>query len=60
MISAGVLGSGVATTLRSGAQEAPFLTTYGTAYGPGGGSLFQDANGSWWLGDAAWSAPCTS
>ena len=39
---------------------APFLTTYGTAYGPGGGSLFQDADGSWWLGYAAWSAPCTS
>ena len=29
---------------------APFLTTYGTAYGPGGGSLFQDAGGNWWLG----------
>ncbi|HXA73545.1 MAG TPA: family 43 glycosylhydrolase [Acidimicrobiales bacterium] len=39
---------------------APFLTTYGTAYGPGGGSLFQDANGGWWLGYAAWNAPCTS
>ena len=39
---------------------APFLTTYGGAYGPGGGSLFQDANGNWWLGYAAWSAPCTS
>ena len=39
---------------------APFLTTYGTAYGPGGGALFQDANGAWWLGYAAWSAPCTS
>ena len=38
----------------------PLLTTYGTAYGPGGGSLFQDANGAWWLGYAAWSAPCTS
>ena len=38
----------------------PFLTTYGTAYGPGGGSLFQDAGGNWWLGYAAWSAPCTS
>ena len=39
---------------------APFLTTYGTAYGPGGGSLFQDASGNWWLGYAAWSAPCTN
>jgi hypothetical protein len=39
---------------------APFLTTYGTAYGPGGGSLFQDAGGGWWLGYAAWNAPCTN
>ena len=39
---------------------APFLTTYGTAYGPGGGALFQDAHGNWWLGYAAWSMPCTS
>ena len=39
---------------------APFLTTYGGAYGPGGGSLFQDAGGAWWLGYAAWSLPCTS
>jgi hypothetical protein len=39
---------------------APFLTTYGTAYGPGGGALFQDAQGNWWLGYAAWSLPCTS
>jgi hypothetical protein len=43
-----------------GQPAAPFLTTYGSAYGPGGGALFQDANGSWWLGYAAWSAPCTS
>jgi hypothetical protein len=39
---------------------APFLTTYGTAYGPGGGSLFQDAGGGWWLGYAAWNMPCTN
>ena len=39
---------------------APFLTTYGTAYGPGGGALFQDANGAWWLGYAAWNLPCTN
>ncbi len=39
---------------------APFLTTYGGAYGPGGGALFQDASGAWWLGYAAWSLPCTS
>jgi Glycosyl hydrolases family 43 len=43
-----------------GQPAAPFLTTYGTAYGPGGGSLYQDASGNWWLGYAAWSAPCSS
>ena len=43
-----------------GQPAAPFLTTYGTAYGPGGGSLFQDAGGGWWLGYAAWNAPCTT
>jgi hypothetical protein len=43
-----------------GQPAAPFLTTYGSAYGPGGGSLFQDASGAWWLGYAAWSMPCTS
>jgi hypothetical protein len=39
---------------------APFLTTYGSVYGPGGGSFFQDANGAWWLGYAAWSSSCTN
>ena len=39
---------------------APFLTSYGSAYGPGGGSLFQDSSGNWWLGYAAWNAPCTN
>jgi hypothetical protein len=39
---------------------APFLESYDAAYGPGGGSLFQDASGNWWLGYAAWSAPCTN
>ncbi len=33
---------------------SPFLTSYGSVAGPGGGSLFQDASGSWWLGYAAW------
>jgi len=40
--------------------SGPFLTSYGSVAGPGGGSLFQDAAGSWWLGYAAWSAGCTS
>ncbi len=39
---------------------APFLTSYGSVAGPGGGSLFQDAGGAWWLGYAAWPAGCTN
>ena len=38
----------------------PFLTTYGGAYGPGGGSIFQDATGHQWLAFAAWNNPCTN
>jgi hypothetical protein len=38
----------------------PFLTTYGGAYGPGGGSVFQDPSGRQWLAFAAWNHPCTS
>ncbi|MGD0880896.1 MAG: family 43 glycosylhydrolase [Acidimicrobiales bacterium] len=37
----------------------PFLTTYGGANGPGGGSIFQDASGQQWLAFAAWNNPCT-
>ncbi len=40
--------------------SGPFLTTYGAVYGPGGGSLFQDAAGTWWLGYAAWNKSCTN
>ena len=38
----------------------PFLTTYGGAYGPGGGSVFQDASGRQWLAFAAWNHPCSN
>ena len=38
----------------------PFLTSYGSVAGPGGGSLFTDANGRWWLGYAAWPSSCTN
>ena len=38
----------------------PFLTTYGGAYGPGGGSVFQDGSGRQWLAFAAWNNPCTN
>ena len=40
--------------------SGPFLTSYGNVAGPGGGSLFTDASGQWWLGYAAWSSGCTS
>jgi hypothetical protein len=34
----------------------PFLTTYGNAYGPAGGSLLLDASGNWWIDYAAWNS----
>ena len=43
--------------------QSQILTTYGSVLGPGGGSLFSDAHGSWWLDYAAWqggSPGCTS
>ena len=43
--------------------QSQILTTYGSALGPGGGALFSDASGNWWLDYAAWqggSAGCTS
>ncbi|HEV3281016.1 MAG TPA: family 43 glycosylhydrolase [Acidimicrobiales bacterium] len=39
---------------------APFLTSYGSVAGPGGGSLFQDVAGNWWLDYAGWTAGCTN
>ena len=38
----------------------PFLTSYGGAYGPGGGSIFQDGAGHQWLAFAAWNNPCSN
>ena len=38
----------------------PFLTTSGNGFGPGGGSLFVDPWGTWWLGYAGWNIPCTN
>jgi hypothetical protein len=39
----------------------PFLTSYGAAYGTGGGSLFTDTAGNWWIAYAAWdSSRCQS
>jgi hypothetical protein len=43
--------------------QSQILTSYGSALGPGGGALFPDANGSWWLDYSAWqggSAGCTN
>ena len=36
------------------------LSSYGTVAGPGGGSLFVDSTGQWWLGYAAWNSSCTN
>ncbi len=41
----------------------PILSSYGTTLGPGGGSLFTDTSGSWWIDYGAWqggSSGCTS
>ena len=43
--------------------QSQILTTYGSVLGPGGGALFADAGGKWWLDYAAWqggSAGCTN
>jgi hypothetical protein len=40
--------------------SGPFLSSYGTVAGPGGGSLFADASGNWWLAFAAWPSSCTN
>jgi hypothetical protein len=43
--------------------DTQILTTYGSILGPGGGSLFADANGAFWLAYAAWqggSGGCTN
>ena len=41
-------------------SSGPFLTSYGSVAGPGGGSLFTDASGHWWIDYAAWSSSCTN
>jgi hypothetical protein len=40
-------------------QPTPILSSYGSASGPGGGSLFQDASGSWMIDYAAWKPGCS-
>jgi hypothetical protein len=44
-------------------SDSRILTSYGSVLGPGGGSLFSDATGAFWMDYAAWqggSAACTS
>ncbi|HVA09751.1 MAG TPA: family 43 glycosylhydrolase [Acidimicrobiales bacterium] len=38
----------------------PFVSSYGPVSGPGGGSWFQDAAGTYWLDYDAWTSGCTS
>jgi hypothetical protein len=43
--------------------QSQILTSHGSVLGPGGGALFADASGNWWLDYAAWqggSAGCTN
>jgi Glycosyl hydrolases family 43 len=40
--------------------SGPFLSSYGSVAGPGGGSLFTDASGDWWLAYAGWPSSCTN
>jgi hypothetical protein len=39
-------------------QTGPFLSSYGSVTGPGGGSIVEAADGSWWLAYAAWRGQC--
>ncbi len=36
----------------------PVLSSYGSVAGPGGGSLFSDGSGRWWIVYAAWASGC--
>jgi hypothetical protein len=40
-------------------QAGPILSSYGSAAGPGGGMVFDDAAGHWWMVYAAWLPGCT-
>ena len=39
--------------------QTQILTSYGSVLGPGGGALFSDASGKWWLDYAAWQGGST-
>jgi beta-xylosidase len=40
--------------------SGPFISSAGTALGPGGGSFFEDTEGDLWLAYHAWTAPITT
>ena len=40
--------------------NGPFVSSAGTALGPGGGEFFDDAQGTRWLVYHAWTAPTTT
>ena len=54
-----VLCSSPTSTCTAG-STIQFLTSSGSASGPGGGSLFLDQSGQWMLAYAAWRPGCTS
>ena len=37
----------------------PFLTSYGSVAGPGGGMFFRDGSGNWQMAFSAWDTSCT-
>jgi beta-xylosidase len=39
---------------------SPILQSYGSAAGPGGGTVEQAADGSWWMSYHAWDSSCTN
>lgn len=38
----------------------PILSAYGSVVGTGGGSVFHDDRGGWWMSYHAWSSDCTN
>jgi hypothetical protein len=41
-------------------QAGPILSSYGNVAGPGGGMVFQDGGGTWWIAYAGWTSGCTN
>ncbi len=56
-------GFAVCATPISGCGQTdpnPILTSYGSVAGPGGGSIFQDTSGNYWIDYGGWTAGCTN